>query len=111
MTVEEQAGHPVERPGHSAGRAPASSQTGGQKMRACSPAGQRDHGRARSKRDAGATRSSTEGEAIPPQAESSAGPDTPLELGETGWRNTLKRSGKEFVADRCTMMAGSLAYH
>jgi hypothetical protein len=80
-------------------------------VRACSPAGRRDHGRARSKRDASATRSSTEGEAIPPQAESSAGPDTPLELGETGWRNTLKRSGKEFVADRCTMMAGSLAYY
>src|SRR5206468_4715283 len=50
-------------------------------------------------------------EAIPPQTESSAGPDTPLELGETGWRNTLKRSVKEFKADRCTMMAASLAYY
>ena len=49
--------------------------------------------------------------AIPPQTESSAGPDTPLELGETGWRNTLKRSVKEFKADRCTMMAASLAYY
>ena len=42
---------------------------------------------------------SSSAEAIPPQTESSAGPDTPLELGETGWRNTLKRSVKEFKAD------------
>jgi membrane protein len=52
-----------------------------------------------------------QGEAIPPQNEVSGGPDTPLELGRAGWRDTLKRSGKEFNADRCTMTAGSLAYH
>ena len=51
------------------------------------------------------------GRAIPPQNEVSGGPDTPLELGGTGWKNTLKRAGKEFVADRCSMTAGSLAYH
>lgn len=62
-------------------------------------------------RGAGTTRNSAEGQAIPPQTEVSGGPDTPLELGETGWRNTLKRSIKEFKADRCTMMAGSLAYY
>ena len=50
-------------------------------------------------------------EEIPAQAEGSAGPDTPLELGGSGWRDTLKRSVKEFKADRCTMMAGSLAYY
>jgi membrane protein len=50
-------------------------------------------------------------EAIPPQNEVSGGPDTPLELGGTGWKYTLKRAGKEFVADRCSMTAGSLAYH
>jgi membrane protein len=50
-------------------------------------------------------------EAIPPQNEVSGGPDTPLELGETGWRNTVRRTGKKFVRDRCAMTAGSLAYH
>jgi hypothetical protein len=61
-------------------------------------------------RGAGVARNSAEGQAIPPQTEVSGGPDTPLELGETGWRDTLKRSVKEFKADRCTMMAASLAY-
>jgi membrane protein len=62
-------------------------------------------------RGAGTTRNSAGGQEIPPQTEVSGGPDTPLELGETGWRNTLKRSITEFKADRCTMMAGSLAYY
>jgi membrane protein len=50
-------------------------------------------------------------ESIPPQNEMSGGPETPLELGGTGWKHTMKRAGKEFVADRCSMTAGSLAYH
>ena len=41
----------------------------------------------------------------------SGGPETPLELGGTGWKNTLKRTGKKFTRDRCSMTAGSLAYH
>ena len=41
----------------------------------------------------------------------SGGPQTPLELGGTGWLNTLKRTGKKFGRDRCSMTAGSLAYH
>jgi membrane protein len=51
------------------------------------------------------------GQSIPPQTEASGGPDTPLELGGTGWRNILKRTGKKFTRDRCSMTAGSLAYH
>ena len=50
-------------------------------------------------------------ESIPPQKTVSGGPDTPLELGGTGWKNTLKRTGKKFTRDRCSMTAGSLAYH
>jgi len=49
--------------------------------------------------------------AIPPQNEVSGGPRTPLELGGTGWKNTIKRTGKKFVRDRCSLTAGSLAYH
>ena len=50
-------------------------------------------------------------ESIPPQKAVSGGPDNPLELGGTGWKNTLKRSVKKFSLDRCSMTAGSLAYH
>jgi membrane protein len=50
-------------------------------------------------------------EVVRPQAGDAPGPDNPLELGRAGWLATLKRSGKEFAADRCTMTAGSLAYH
>jgi membrane protein len=50
-------------------------------------------------------------ESIPPQSKVSGGPETPLELGGTGWKNTIKRTGKKFALDRCSMTAGSLAYH
>ena len=53
----------------------------------------------------------TEPDVIPPQRSIEGGPDTPLELGGTGWRHLIKRALKEFKADRCTMTAGSLAYH
>ena len=48
---------------------------------------------------------------VPPPSKIPGGPDTPLELGKTGWRDLLKRSAKEFNNDRCTMTAGSLAYY
>jgi membrane protein len=50
-------------------------------------------------------------ESIPPQREASGGPETPLDLTGTEWKNTLKRTGKKFTRDRCSMTAGSLAYH
>jgi membrane protein len=55
------------------------------------------------------------GEAIPPQrqtqTEMPGAPDSPLEITGAGWANTLKRTGKKFSQDRCSMAAGSLAYH
>src|SRR5258706_1139673 len=46
----------------------------------------------------------------PPQTAGAQGPRTPLEIGGSGWRATVRRTLKEFKADRCTMAAGSLAY-
>jgi membrane protein len=50
-------------------------------------------------------------ETIPPRDQACGGPRTSLEYGEAGWRGTLKRTGRKFVGDRCSMMAGSLAFH
>jgi membrane protein len=50
-------------------------------------------------------------EAIPSRRDVEGGPDSPLELGGRGWWHTLTRAMREFKADRCTMTAGSLAYH
>jgi membrane protein len=47
---------------------------------------------------------------VPPQTAGAPGPRTPLEIGGSGWRATVRRTLKEFKADRCTMAAGSLAY-
>ncbi len=52
-----------------------------------------------------------QGDVIPPRSEVSGGPETPLQLGRHGWRDTMKRAVKEFTADRCAMTGGSLAYH
>ncbi|HTX80577.1 MAG TPA: YihY/virulence factor BrkB family protein [Streptosporangiaceae bacterium] len=49
--------------------------------------------------------------AIPPPNELAGGPDSPLELGRRGWRPALKRTSRKFIRDRCSMTAGSLAYH
>jgi membrane protein len=50
-------------------------------------------------------------EAIPPVDQMEGGPDNPLEIPPAGWKNTFKRAIKKFSLDRCTMAAGSLAYH
>jgi membrane protein len=39
------------------------------------------------------------------------GPTDPLDIGEAGWKVTLKRTGRRIVRDRVSMSAGSLAYH
>ena len=51
------------------------------------------------------------GEVIPPVRDLEGGPDNPLEIGRAGWRNTLQRAVKKYSRDRCSMAAGSLAYH
>jgi membrane protein len=70
------------------------------------------HGRhAFGRRGEDTTQRQATGAAIPPRSEVSGGPETPLEIGAAGWRNTVRRTGKKFVIDRCSMTAGSLAYH
>ncbi len=48
---------------------------------------------------------------IPAQSEVTGDPATPLDVGGTGWRTILRRTGRKFTRDRCGMTAGSLAYH
>ena len=51
------------------------------------------------------------GETIPPPSEVSGGPDTPLDISAVRWLDIIWRTGRKFVRDRCSMTAGSLAYH
>jgi membrane protein len=48
---------------------------------------------------------------IPPQSHVTDGPDNPPDLASVGWRQTSRRTGRKFILDRCSMTAGSLAYH
>jgi membrane protein len=63
------------------------------------------------KHSAGTPSAPASAQEVPPQTKDAPGPDSPLELGKTGWRDTLKRSATEFKNDRAAMTAGSLAYH
>ena len=49
-------------------------------------------------------------DSIPPQTAESDGPDSPTELGAAAWRQTLQRALKKFARDRCSVVAGNLAY-
>jgi membrane protein len=52
-----------------------------------------------------------DGETIPPASEVSGGPATPLDISAVRWLDIIWRTGRKFVRDRCSMTAGSLAYH
>lgn len=58
-----------------------------------------------------APKAKSPGKAVPQQRQAPGKPTSPAEGRESGWRGTLKRTGKHYVADRCTMTAASLAYH
>jgi ANTAR domain len=51
------------------------------------------------------------GEAIPSQHQTADGPGIPRETRASKARDDLINAGKKFVRDRCSMTAGSLAYH
>jgi membrane protein len=48
---------------------------------------------------------------IEPVQDGTGGPKNPIDIGEAGWKATLKRTTKKIVRDRVSLSAGSLAYH
>jgi membrane protein len=62
-------------------------------------------------REASATHGPDDSATIPPRSQVSGGPETPLDIGPASWGTIFKRTLKKFGRDRCSMTAGSLAYH
>ncbi|HEX2063809.1 MAG TPA: YihY/virulence factor BrkB family protein [Acidimicrobiales bacterium] len=50
-------------------------------------------------------------EPIPPQAGDGPGPDSPLQLPPTDWKDSVKRAVKEFKDDRATLTSAGMAFY
>ena len=61
--------------------------------------------------EASATPGPDDSATIPPRSQVSGGPETPLDIAPASWGTIFKRALKKFGLDRCSMTAGSLAYH
>jgi uncharacterized BrkB/YihY/UPF0761 family membrane protein len=48
---------------------------------------------------------------IEPVRKGTGSPESPIDIGEAGWKATLSRTTKKIVRDRVSISAGSLAYH
>ena len=68
-------------------------------------------GTAPAQREASATPGPDDSATIPPRSQVSGGPETPLDIAPASWGTIFKRTLKKFGRDRCSMTAGSLAYH
>ena len=58
-----------------------------------------------------AGRMSVRSEGVVAQPPPGAGPDSPAQVPAAGWRDVLRRTGREMVADRITIIAAGVAFY
>lgn len=58
-----------------------------------------------------ASRAAASGQPVPSQTNGSSGVMSPLDLGKSGWKSTLKRVAVEIKRDRITLTAAGLAFY
>ena len=54
---------------------------------------------------------SVRSEGVVAQPPSGAGPESPAQVPAAGWRDVLRRTGREMVADRITIIAAGVAFY